>query len=146
MEGIVGATPGKLMTGLKTTTLEGAKPGIAKAFLRRLAVPIDATWMIPAAIAVAAGAIDLIWLGVAYVVPGLGVASLLRTNPSQRIGDKAAGTIVVPATHRAAGSALSNARAVHGHDDADGVTRPASCPQPSEDDAEGEDEGWRPSE
>lgn len=75
-EGLGGRTPGKLLTGLRVTRVDGRAPSIGEAFLRNL---LRLLWVTP--------------FGPAFVL--LDAWSLRVTELDQRMGDLAAGTVVV---------------------------------------------------
>lgn len=66
-----GRTPGKLLVGLKVSKLDGTSPGFFSYFLRWVLLPIDIS------------------------VFGVGLIFMALTKNTQRLGDLAAGTIVV---------------------------------------------------
>jgi uncharacterized RDD family membrane protein YckC len=73
MEGLVGATLGKLMTGLRVVTPEGAKPGLGRALVRWAVFAVD-------------GPLSLFICGI--------VTSSVSAG-HRRLGDMAAGTYVI---------------------------------------------------
>lgn len=75
-EGYGGRTPGKLLTGLRVTRIDGRPPTLGEAFLRNL---LRLLWVTP--------------FGPAFVL--LDAWSLRVTELDQRMGDLAAGTVVV---------------------------------------------------
>jgi len=72
-EGIFGATPGKMLVGLKVVRGDGERIGYKEAVIRTVMRLID---MLPAF----------------YIV---GVISVLMSSRNQRLGDRVAGTLVV---------------------------------------------------
>jgi len=72
MEGLWGRTPGKWLTGIRVVRMDLSKPGFGWAALRNLVRPVDA----------------VLWYLVGLLFVGL-------TQRWQRLGDMAAGTIVV---------------------------------------------------
>ena len=76
LEALFGATPGKLIAGLRVTDLEGRRIGWQPAMLRNLARLIDA-------------------LPFLYLLGGI---LTLGSRQHQRLGDRFAGTLVVPAS------------------------------------------------
>lgn len=84
LEALFGATPGKLIAGLRVTDLEGRRIGWQPAMLRNLARLIDA-------------------LPFLYLLGGI---LTLGSRQHQRLGDRFAGTLVVPAS-AAVGQSLS---------------------------------------
>ena len=76
LEGLFGATLGKLLAGLRVTDMEGRRIGWQAAILRNLARLIDA-------------------LPFLYLLGGI---LTLSTRQHQRLGDRFAGTLVVPAS------------------------------------------------
>lgn len=89
-EGYLGRTPGKLLTGLRVARLDGGLPTLADSFLRNL---LRLLWVTP--------------FGPAFIL--LDAWSLRVTELDQRLGDLAAGTVVVHA--REVGEARSGASA-----------------------------------
>lgn len=78
-EATLGWTPGKLLTGLRVVDKAGlGKPSVGQAFVRNLLRPLDALF--------------------GYLV---GFVTALSSTHRQRIGDHAAGTLVVDADYRA---------------------------------------------
>jgi uncharacterized RDD family membrane protein YckC len=75
IQGRLGWTVGKLLTGLRTVNRDGLRPGVFRAFLRTLLLPIDA---LPG-----------------ELVPIVGALVALFTATNRRIGDLVAGTYVV---------------------------------------------------
>lgn len=75
-EGLTGRTPGKMLLGLRVTRIDGTAPSIADAFLRNL---LRLLWVTP--------------LGAAFIL--LDAWSLRATELDQRMGDLAAGTVVI---------------------------------------------------
>lgn len=75
-EGFGGRTPGKLLTGLRVARVDGHAPTLGDAFLRNL---LRLLWVTP--------------FGPAFIV--LDAWSLRITELDQRMGDLAAGTVVV---------------------------------------------------
>jgi uncharacterized RDD family membrane protein YckC len=73
MEGLVGATAGKLMTGLRVVTPQGTKCGLGRALLRWLVFAVD-------------GPLTLFICGIATSSTSMG---------HRRLGDMAAGTYVI---------------------------------------------------
>jgi uncharacterized RDD family membrane protein YckC len=76
-EALFGATPGKLALGLRVELAGGGRPGVARAIVRNLLRPVD---IIPP------------YLG------AVGLSLMTVTGLRQRLGDLAAGTVVVAAT------------------------------------------------
>jgi uncharacterized RDD family membrane protein YckC len=72
-EGVIGATLGKIVLGIKVIRTDGRNPGIAKAFIRNLLRAVDS---LPA-------------------VNILGVALILASSERARFGDRVAGTRVI---------------------------------------------------
>lgn len=75
-EGIAGRTPGKLLAGLRVTRSDGRAPNLGDAFLRNL---LRLLWVTP--------------FGPAFIL--LDAWSLRVTELDQRLGDLAAGTVVL---------------------------------------------------
>jgi len=75
LEGFAGATPGKLLVGLRVERVEGGKPGLGKAFLRNILRVVDG---LPA-------------LGI------LGIILIITSPERARFGDRVAGTRVIRA-------------------------------------------------
>lgn len=75
-EGLTTRTPGKMLTGIRVTRIDGTPPSIGEAFLRNL---LKLLWVTP--------------FGPAFIL--LDAWSLRTTELDQRMGDLAAGTIVV---------------------------------------------------
>lgn len=75
IQGRLGWTVGKLLTGLRTVNASGERPGIFRAFFRTLLLPIDA---LPG-----------------ELIPLVGGLVALFTDTNRRIGDLVAGTYVV---------------------------------------------------
>lgn len=75
-EGIGGRTPGKMLLGLRVARLDGGRASMGEAFLRNL---LRLLWVTP--------------FGPVFIV--LDLWSLRTTELDQRMGDLAAGTIVV---------------------------------------------------
>ncbi|MGH9186911.1 MAG: RDD family protein [Acidimicrobiales bacterium] len=73
LQGLTGRTPGKALFGLATVTEDGQPPGVGKALLRWVLLLVDGF----------------------FIVPGLLTAALSKGH--RRIGDIAAGTLVVEA-------------------------------------------------
>jgi uncharacterized RDD family membrane protein YckC len=76
IQGRFGWTVGKLLTGLRTVKGDGERPGIIRAFLRTVLLPIDALPSTP-------------------FLPLVGGLVALFTDTNRRIGDLLAGTYVV---------------------------------------------------
>ena len=72
-EAIVGATPGKYLSGLRVVAVDGRPLSVGRVFIRNILRPIDT-------------------LPVLYLIGGI---SVLASRRSQRLGDFAAGTTVV---------------------------------------------------
>lgn len=68
-----GQTPGKMLTGIRVVNVDGSSPGILSYFLRWILMPVD---LFPSGI-------------------GLGMLFITFSSHHQRLGDMAAGTIVV---------------------------------------------------
>ena len=75
-EAKMGATLGKMFVGLRVVGFDGEKPSWSAALIRNVLRPVDL-------------------LPLAY---GVGIISIILTGKRQRIGDLAAGTIVVEAS------------------------------------------------
>jgi uncharacterized RDD family membrane protein YckC len=75
-EGLVGRTPGKLLAGLRIARVDGATPTLGDAFLRNL---LRLLWVTP--------------FGPAFIL--LDAWTLRATELDQRLGDLAAGTVVI---------------------------------------------------
>lgn len=67
-----GRTPGKMVAGIKVTTVDGSTPGLLSYFLRWILLPVD---LFPSG--------------------GIGALTILLSSNHQRVGDMAAGTTVV---------------------------------------------------
>ncbi len=76
IQGRLGSTVGKLVTGLRAVNGDGDRPGIIRAFFRTLLLPIDALPSTP-------------------FVPLIGGLIALFTDTNRRLGDLVAGTYVV---------------------------------------------------
>ncbi|MGE3621354.1 MAG: RDD family protein, partial [Acidimicrobiia bacterium] len=74
LQGLTGATLGKLVTGIRTVREEGTPPGIGKAALRWVLLLVD---------------------GFPYFVPLVGFVCALTSSGHRRVGDMAAKTFVV---------------------------------------------------
>lgn len=80
-----GATPGKKMLGLRVVQTSGAPVTFSQALVRNFLRVADAMPMLPAA-----------WLGgIPVPTMGFGLATCLATRRFQRLGDLAAGTVVI---------------------------------------------------
>ena len=80
-----GATPGKKMMGLRVVQTSGAPATFSQALVRNFLRMADAMPMLPAA-----------WLGgLPLPTMGFGLATCLATRRFQRLGDLAAGTVVI---------------------------------------------------
>jgi uncharacterized RDD family membrane protein YckC len=77
-EGLLGRTPGKLLVGLRVARVDGGLPSVSDAFLRNL---LRLLWVTP--------------FGPAFIL--LDAWSLRVTELDQRMGDLAAGTVVLDA-------------------------------------------------
>lgn len=74
LQGLTSMTPGKLLVGLRTVRADGRPPGVARALVRGLFWPVDAfPWCFPL----------------------VAVIALSGSRGHRRVGDKAAGTLVV---------------------------------------------------
>ena len=76
IQGRLGWTVGKLLTGLRAVNADGERPGIIRAFFRTLLLPIDALPSTP-------------------FLPLIGGLIALFTDTNRRLGDLVAGTYVV---------------------------------------------------
>lgn len=75
LQGLTGSTLGKAVTGIRTVGRDGGRPGVGRALVRALAWIVD---YFP------------------YIIPGLvGFILSLTTRDNRRLGDMAAGTLVV---------------------------------------------------
>ncbi len=79
-----GATPGKKMLGLRVVQTSGAPVTFSQALVRNFLRVADAMPMLPSA-----------WLGIPIPTMGFGLATCLSTRRFQRLGDLAAGTVVI---------------------------------------------------
>ena len=75
LQGFTGATPGKLLVGLRVVTASGDRAGPRRSAIR------SAAWVVD---------------GFPYVVPLVGYAAAFGDRDAQRLGDRWAGTYVVP--------------------------------------------------
>ncbi|MGQ0432427.1 MAG: RDD family protein [Microthrixaceae bacterium] len=83
LQGLTGATPGKLLVGIRTVREDGRRPGLVKAFVRWILWVVDAF---------------------PYLIPLLGFIVGLTTQGHRRVGDMVAKTYVV--RRAAAGSPI----------------------------------------
>lgn len=74
LQGLVGATVGKLLTGLRVVNVQGARAGIGRCFVRSVAWIVD---------------------GITCGVPIVGGVAAVTSNGHRRVGDMIAGTRVV---------------------------------------------------
>lgn len=89
-----GRSPGKLVMNCRVITEEGGQPGIGQYLIRWAFRLVDFPYWIP--IAVAMGALP--WWTIPLVFTGL--ASVIFTPKSQRVGDILAGTILIDVRNR----------------------------------------------
>jgi len=75
-QGLTGATPGKVLAGVRVVDEHGRPPGLGRALVRSVAWVVD---------------------GFPYLIPFVGFASSAADGDGQRLGDRWAGTYVVAA-------------------------------------------------
>ena len=74
MQGIVGASPGKLVVGLRVVNTEGKRAGVGRSLLRTILWVVD---------------------GAPWILPLVGFITGLTTTGHRRVGDMAASTYVI---------------------------------------------------
>jgi len=129
--GLTGASPGKLLAGVRVVDRHGRTPGLARTLVRSCAWVVD---------------------GFPYVVPVAGFVAAADDGDGRRVGDRWAGTYVVaaeltgqppfPTVHRADGSPPQRLRTVTSAPPPRTLAAPAAAHLPALDRARGTYTRW----